>query len=222
MRVRRLRNDRQVPHPVADRRREPARQVGVLLLTALAACPCGSHAGGDRPPAAPAGSFSIPRSQGPVIIDGKGDERSWQSAFRSPVFQDTGGRAVPFTELRATADDQFLYLEVYVGDIDIESVGDVVKLDVGPVHVELTPKGATAPAGVRTAVDTEDTVDNPKDMDEEWVNEVAIPWSMLGSHEVPVRALRIDVGHGDRPHALAWPLAAPALLRFDAEAGSGR
>ncbi len=150
----------------------------------------------------------------PIVIDGKCGEKSWQTSFRSPTFIDAHGQRNPTTQLRATADDENLYIEVYVADIDLQSKGDVVKLDVGPIHIELTPKGATAPAGIRAAVDTDDTVDNPNDDDEEWTNEVAIPWSLLPSHVVAVRALRIDVGRNKLPHALAWPRSAPALLRF--------
>jgi hypothetical protein len=152
-----------------------------------------------------------------MTIDGKCGEKSWQFAFRSPPFEDARGSINPHAELRATADDQNLYVEVYVADIDMESKGDVVKLDVGPVHVDLGPKGATAPPGVRTAVDSDDTVDNPTDNDEEWVNEIAIPWSMLGGHEVAVRAFRVDVGREGPPHAMAWPARGPALLRYESK-----
>jgi hypothetical protein len=158
----------------------------------------------------------VPRARGPITIDGKCGEKSWQFAFRSPPFEDATGGINPHAELRATADDANLYLEIYVADVDIESRGDIVKLDVGPLHVDLGPKGAVAPPGVRTAVDCDDTVDNPKDNDEEWVNEVAVPWALLGSHEVAVRALRIDAGRGGPPHAMAWPRSAPMLLKFDA------
>jgi hypothetical protein len=190
-----------------------------FVLALMGACACGGRSENARSRPEPVGRFDVPRAGEPIIIDGKCGEKSWQISFRSPTFIDAQGRRNPTTQLRATADDENLYIEVYVADIDLESKGDVVKLDVGPVHVELTPKGATAPAGVRTAVDTDDTVDNPNDDDEEWTNEVAIPWSLLGSHEVAVRALRIDVGRNKPAHALAWPPSAPALLRFDPKLG---
>jgi len=200
--------------------RHPRLAASVVAWVLAAGCHGASHPAGTRPPVAPVGTFSVPRAQGPITIDGKCGEKSWQTAFRSPAFIDAQGRRNPSTQLRATADDENLYIEVYVADIDIESKGDVVRLDVGPVHVELTPKGATAPAGVRTAVDTDDTIDNPTDDDEEWVNEVAIPWSLLGSHDVLVRAFRIDVGRVGPPHGLAWPRSAPALLKFDPKAST--
>jgi len=190
------------------------------MLALIAAAPAfGACKSGCGTPAAST-AISIPRADGPITIDGKCGERSWQHAFRSPAFEDADGGINPHAELRATADEENLYFEVYVGDIDIESNGDVVNLDVGPVHIELRPKSASAPAGVRTAVDCDDTIDDPKHMDEEWVNEVAIPWSLLGTHEVSVRAARVDVGANQAPHAMAWPRNAPALLRFDPTAAA--
>lgn len=189
-----------------------------LVLSVLALVPGCKRELPANPPPKPEGTFAIPRARGPIKIDGKCGDESWRYAFRSPPFVDSHGHATPHGELRATADDENLYLEVYAADVDIRSHGDVVKLDVGSIHVELTPVGATAPAGVRTAVDTDDLIDDAKGNDEEWVNEVAIPWSLLGSHDVPVRAFRIDVGHNEPPHGMAWPRYAPAMLSFRPDA----
>ena len=175
-------------------------------LALLSACRCGG--------AASAGTFDVPRTVDAIVIDGQCTEKSWKSAFLSPLFADSHGATAPFTKLLATADDDTLFLAVYVADIDIESKGDEVRLEVGPLHLVVTPKGGTAPPGVRLAVDTDDTIDDPRDYDEEWVSEIAIPWSLLGTREVPVRAMRVDVGHGEPPHAMAWPPFAKAVLRF--------
>jgi hypothetical protein len=189
------------------------RGAAAVVIAASMSAGCRSHT--TRGPTAPVGEAAIPRVRGPIVIDGKCDEPSWQLAFRSPSFIDAQGRRNPSTQLRATADADNLYIEVFVADVDVESHGDVVKLDAGPVHIEVTPKNVIAPAGVRSALDVDDTIDNPKDDDEEWVGELAIPWSLVGGHDVPVRALRIDVGRNGPPHALAWPRSAPTLLRFD-------
>lgn len=151
-----------------------------------------------------------------MTIDGHCREPSWRSAFRSPPFVDAAGDSSPYTELRAVADDTYLYVEVFVADHDIESAGDRIELSVGPLRLTLRPKGTVLPAGIQSGMETDDTIDNPSDLDEEWVNELAIPWSLLGSREVPVRALRIDATQGRPPHALAWPAASPALLRLKA------
>jgi hypothetical protein len=186
-----------------------------LFVTFGSAFAFGCRPKDGHPIPATIGVFAIPRAREAIVVDGKCGEESWQTAFRSPSFIDAQGRRNPSAQLRATADNDNLYIEVYVADIDIESAGDVIKLDVGPVQVELTPKGAKAPPGVRTAVDTDDTIDNAKDDDEEWINELAIPWSLLKSYDVPVRVLRIDVGRNGPSHAMAWPRNGLALLRFD-------
>jgi hypothetical protein len=191
----------------------------LVFLSFFAACHRGEPAA-KHLPLHPVGAFPVPRARGPIQIDGQCREESWQFAFRSPPFEDANRNINPHAELRATADDDNLYVEVYVADIDIESKGDIVKLEVGPLHFDLMPRGTTAPAGVRTAIDCDDTIDNPGDNDEEWVYELAIPWSMLGTREVPIRALRIDVGRGGPPHAMAWPRSEPTVLRFDSKAGS--
>jgi hypothetical protein len=201
------------------RRLSPRAALCAKGLLALGAVTLGCHGHGPvaDQPSPPAVVVAIPRAPGPIAIDGKccGDQ-GWRDSFESPLLQDSRGHTAPFTRLRATADDANLYLEVYVADADIRSHGDLVRLTVGPVVVELTPKGVHAPSGVRTAVDFDDTVDDTRSNDEEWVNEVAIPWALLGSHEVPVRAFRVDVGVGGPPHALAWPRSGPALFRFGA------
>lgn len=188
-----------------------------LIAIGLLGGACGRA---PKPPAAPAipptGVFAVPRASEKIVVDGQCTEHSWTFAFRSPAFEDSLKHIAPHTELRATADDDNLYIEIYVADIDVESK-DEIRLEVGPEHIVITPRGVTAPPGITGAVFCDDTIDNPKDSDEEWVSEVSIPWKMLGGHSALVRALRIDVGRGERPHALAWPPLAPALLKFDAE-----
>jgi hypothetical protein len=195
------------------------RRPSVVRLLALAAAGlgCNAHGGVADHLAPPAAVVEIPRAADPITIDGKCcADPGWRESFESPLFQDSRGHTAPFTRLRAAADDVNLYVEVYVADADVRSQGDLVRLTVGPVVVELTPKGGRAPPGVRTAVDTDDIIDDARSNDEEWVNEVAIPWALLGSREVPVRAFRVDVGVGGPPHALAWPPSGPAMFRFGA------
>jgi hypothetical protein len=146
-----------------------------------------------------------------MVVDGKLLERSWPKAWRSPPFQDAKGSTAPHTELRVVADDANVYVALYVADVDIEASGDSVEVDVGAIHVVVTPRGGTAPPGVRVAADTDDAVDNPNDLDEEWTGEIAIPRSLLAPGEVLVRATRTDVGHQEQPHTLT---ARPATLRL--------
>jgi hypothetical protein len=182
-------------------------------------CRCGGAASSRAAPVArtpaPTVAFQIPRTVDPIVIDGEGVERSWHNAFRSPPFKDSIGRISPHTELRAVADDDNLYLLVYVGDIDIRSQGDEVTVDVGSLRVVFTPTGGRGPEGVRVTGHTDDTIDKPSSLDEEWIGEAAIPWMLLGTRSPTVHAVRVDVGH-DRPvHELAWPAGPPAILQFD-------
>ena len=176
-----------------------------VLLAACLLLSCG------RPPAS---SIPVPRTVDAIRVDGACSETSWRSAFRSPFFVDASGASAPLTELRATADDNFLYLEVYAADIDIETKGDQVQLEVGPLHLLLKPKEAVVPPGVKAVVDTDDTLDHPADHDEEWVSEIAIPRAMLDEKAIAVRALRTDVSRGKPAHALAWPRDGKALLHL--------
>jgi hypothetical protein len=150
------------------------------------------------------------------VIDGHLREASWQTgkAFKSPLFADGLGKSAPYTELRATADDNYLYIELYIADLDIESQSDRVDLTVGPLKLVIKPKDSILPPGVKLGLDIDDSIDRPEELDEEWVPEIAIPWALLGSHEVQVRAFRIDGSRGIPPHALAWPPSGPALFRF--------
>jgi hypothetical protein len=156
--------------------------------------------------------FEIPRRVDAITVDGKPDEKSWKPAFRSPLFVDAHGHTTPFTQLFATADDDALYLVIYVGDADVRS-RDEMRVDVGPLRIVATPRGATAPSGVTVAVDTDATIDDPNHDDEEWIAEARIPWTLLGTRAPAVRAFRMDVGKQE-PHALAWPPDGRAILRF--------
>jgi hypothetical protein len=161
--------------------------------------------------------IDVPRTRDTIVIDGHSREGSWQTgkAYKSPLFSDAQGTSAPYTELRAVADDEYLYIELYVGDLDIESASDRVDLTVGPLKLVIKPKESILPPGVKLGLDIDDTIDRPEDFDEEWVPEIAIPWSLLGSRAVLVRAFRIDGSKGKPPHAMAWPPAGPALFRFN-------
>ena len=187
----------------------------VLVLLVAISGVLGCHRGREKRsdhPSSASPVYDVPRTVDPIAIDGKCLETSWRTAFRSPLFTDSHGRPVPFTQIFATATSDTLYLAVYVGDVDVRT-NDEVRLDVGSLHIVTRPRGAVAPPGVKLAVDTDATIDDPSHDDEEWITEIAIPWSLLGTRTPTIRAFRIDVGHGE-PHALAWPPYSTATLRF--------
>jgi hypothetical protein len=90
--------------------------------------------------------------------------------------------------------------------------------------LEVTPRGALADAlgadrawdsGTRVACDTDGTIDDPRDDDEEWVVELAVPLASLGpivtTGNVPITIERIDVG-GKGPRRRLLPYT--AILSF--------
>jgi hypothetical protein len=158
--------------------------------------------------------IELPRAEGPIVADGNLEEPSWPRAFRSAPFEDEQGGTTPHTELRATADDEALYLLIYVADDDLQSSGDRVRLEVGDLRFEFTPSQTVAPAGVQVGRDLDGTLDNPKDDDEEWITEIALPWALLRATEPAIRVVRTDVGRGHAPRTLVWPRRERAVLRF--------
>ncbi len=187
------------------------RHVGALALAcAVSACRCGAAA--PESAGTPPLHVAVSAISGPIQIDGELGEDAWHAAFKSRPFEDARKVDRPFTELRAAADAATLYLAVYAADLDLRSDGDRIEVDVGPLHLTLTPAGGTAPQGVLRATDLDGTLDSPRDDDEEWVSEVAIPRRLLPAGPIRVRALRIDAGREGRPHALAWPREGHAEL----------
>ena len=223
-------------------RRPPPLDLRALRLAAgavlLLAC-CGRAAScGAHPPSAPAPScaakaLTATRAARAPTPDGKLDEPDWVRAGSTGAFVDaTGaGALVAHTEARVLWDDAGLYLALYAAD---EDIGDDDHLDVtlagadgGVFTWELPPngkvrcrlgKGACGPmAGVTGAADSDGTLNDSSDDDEEWTAEVAIPWAALGASAPPAR-LAINFGRTDRPKGhpqrrLAWslPCGADAL-----------
>lgn len=196
-----------------------------LALLGLAACArCSAPA--PAPPAPPPVTIEIPRTRGPIVIDGEAEEETWPNAWRSPPFEDAKGRHSPHTELRLAGDDEKLYVLVYVADEDLRTTaraddprgtGDRVRLSLGPLTIVLSPGGAALTGGVKAAMDVDGTVDDGDDDDEEWVTEVSVPWTAVGGDQardegVLVRAVRLDAPRGERERALAWPREAPAKV----------
>jgi hypothetical protein len=56
-------------------------------------------------------------------------------------------------------------------------------------------------SGMKVAVDTDGTINNPKDEDEEWVVEAALPLRSLGLKGAPGEKLTIEISRCDTPRA---------------------
>ncbi len=152
---------------------------------------------------------------------------------RTGAFVRADGRAArPVSEARVLWDDANLYLSLYAADEDIRAAkvaadgpvwaGDAFTVEVGSpdgtVHsIAVGPSGiisdaAWAPgraadhrwqSGAKAAIDLDGTLDDPRDRDEEWVVELAIPFPALGvapgaEVRLPIALRRCDVHEGGR------------------------
>jgi hypothetical protein len=167
-----------------------------IVLLALVAC--GRHDEPPAPPPAPgppAGNV-VAHTTGPIKIDGDWDEPDWpRHAFRAQFVGDDGQLSRPSSELRMLRDDKDLIVALYAADENIET-RDAFDFAIGPVSLHVDATGTITPeiAGVvaKTGFD-EGTLDDPKDDDEEWVVELAIPLDKIGKGSLPVKASRCDV-----------------------------
>ena len=142
---------------------------------------------------------AVPHTPGPIKIDGEWDEPDWaKHAMRGQFFGPDGQLARPSSEVRFLRDDHDLIIALYAADEDIEHTdGFDLTIDTMTLHAAATGVVTPAVPGLRAKSGfDEGTLDNPKDDDEEWVVEVAIPLTALppgqaGRHQV--RASRCDV-----------------------------
>jgi hypothetical protein len=169
----------------------------------------------------------VPRAKGPIVVDGEFEEPAWRDAALGGAFLDPKGEAArPHSELRALWGPSGLYLALYAADQNIEekdpkpdgplwnadSFRLVFELDGEERQLDIAPHGAVTDgvrvpgravdfgwqSGARVGSDVDGTVNDRRDDDEEWVEEVLVPWSALGlqgkaGEQVTVRASRCDV-----------------------------
>lgn len=177
--------------------------------------------------APPATVLRVPHAKGPIVVDGEFEDPAWRDAALSGAFLDAAGAAArPHSEMRFLWDESGLYLALYAADENIEEKapvpdgplwkadsfhlvfegdGEERQLDIAP-HGAVTDglrRGGGAvdytwQSGVRVGSDVDGTVNDRSDDDEEWVEEVAVPWAALGLQGKPgepftLRASRCDV-----------------------------
>lgn len=153
----------------------------------------------------------------------------------------TRDQAHPYSEVRFLWDAKTLYLALYAADEDIRGPAgrsltpparpdvftvrfaapdrpkDVLQLVIGPTgkvtSTRLTRHGARVPwaSGVRLGVDRDGTLNTPRDYDEEWVVEAAVPLAALGVRARVGATLRVGIMRCDTPkdghrHCGTWGL----------------
>ncbi len=146
------------------------------LLLALSVIACGhTSSTGDR---------EVPHATGVLKIDGEWREPDWlNTALRGQFVGSDGQLSRPTSEVRFLRDDTTLYIGCYAADDDIRST-DGFDLDLGSLalHIDATGKATPDLPGMRVGVDRDGTLDDPKNFDEEWRLEIAVPIEALPTH----------------------------------------
>jgi hypothetical protein len=188
----------------------------IAIGIVIGASALGAFLGMRMKPAPPASgaTFVIPRTSTPIKIDGELDEPSWVgSPARTGAFV-----GKPYSDARMLWDDTTLYLALYAADEDIETratepdafhlVFDVKgvkhELDVSP---DCVVTDHAWKSGARVACDTDGTINEPNDMDEEWVVEMALPLETVGiERDVPFHLSieRCDTPKHEQRSCTSW------------------
>lgn len=166
-----------------------------LAITMLAIVPLAARADSKS-------VLVIPQVGAPLHCDGELDEVAWRTPARTGAFVDaTGEKAAPYSDARFLRDDKYLYVALYAADEDIRST-DAFVLDLasgrGHTRIRFMAGGKLAPElkGAKIAVDTDGSIDQPQNDDEEWVVEAALPLADLpfaADGSVSARLERCDV-----------------------------
>ena len=93
--------------------------------------------------------------------------------------------------MRVARDDRYVYLTIYCADEDLRAT-DAVHVGLGAASFDAHPTGALdgAPPGTKVGADVDGTLNDPKDDDEEWVLEVAVPRAAIGPDPTPALTAR--------------------------------
>jgi len=194
---------------------------GLRIVSARAAVP---HALDTSPST----TLVVPRATSTMQIDGELEELAWNDApARTGPLLHGGEQARPYSDARALWGNGMLYLALYAADEDISApatahdqplwTGDAFQLvfrrDGVERSIDVSPRGTVSDgerrAGAasfdarwesraKVAVDQDGTVDDPSDVDEEWIVEMAIPLDALGLRGEPGERIGLDVRRCDR------------------------
>jgi hypothetical protein len=186
-----------------------------VLGTSFVLAACKHHR--DAPPIALAPG-EVPMVTAPIVVDGELHERDWNAIARFAAFTANGAEARPYSQIRLLRDSQTLYVGLYAADQDIRST-DAFELALGTLTLSIDPRGRITPpvAGARATADVDETLDDPRDEDEEWVIEAAIPIAAIPPGTTTIHAARCDTpkdgtqrcGSWDGPLALSLAAVSP-------------
>ena len=133
---------------------------------------------------------------GAIVLDGELAEAGWNARAQRGVFLGADGTlARPYSEIRLLADAATLYVGLYAADEDLEP-SDAFELQLGALAVTVHADGKVVPQ-LPSAIDRDGTLGQPKDDDEEWVVELAVPRAQLGPD--PNAPLAVSARRCDTP-----------------------
>jgi hypothetical protein len=182
-----------------------------LAVVAAALALAGCQRRREAPPVVVPGD--VPVATMPIDVDGALHERAWNEQARVAAFTAAGHEARPFSQIRLLRDAGTLYVGLYAADQDIRST-DAFELAIGTLTMSIDARGRVTPpvAGVRAVVDVDETLDDPRDEDEEWVVEAAIPLAAIPPGTTAIHAARCDTPKDGTQRCGAWdgPLVLPA------------
>jgi hypothetical protein len=143
----------------------------------------------------------VPRARASIVLDGDSDDPGWTAppgpARTGPFRFASGARARPYADARVVWGDDQLYVLLYAADEDIRSRGEHFRLTFSrggrSFALDVTPdgqvrgtvrdeRGASSgwPSGAHASREIDGTLDDPRDRDEEWSVELALPLASLG------------------------------------------
>jgi hypothetical protein len=187
-----------------------------------------SHVRATEPrPRAAVTELSVPRATSEIHVDGELDDAAWnESAARTGAFVTGADVARPYSDARLAWRDGVLYVALYAADEDIVAptmthdaplwTGDsfhlVFRRGALERSIDVSPRGvmtdgerngggnfdARWESRARIAVDSDGTVDDSKDEDEEWIVEMAIPLKELGLADAAGERIGLEISRCDR------------------------
>jgi len=197
----------------------------LVVVAVLAALVALAAVRSKAPLVPPAGATQLPRAAGPIAVDGEVDDPGWLGpVYRTGAFSPERPHAE--ARMTWDARDLFVALYAADHDVRVSpnaspdaplwKDGDEFRVVIGTAageHViEVAPSGVVTDArrppwggeldvawqsGARTAHDVDGTIDDPRDDDEEWVIEMAVPLASLGLTGRPGEWLRASVRRCD-------------------------
>jgi hypothetical protein len=171
----------------------------------------------------------VPHVPSPPVIDGSVDEPAWRGPLASTgTLPNEDSRKMTDSSVRAIWSGQELFLVLYAADDDIRAtvttpdaplwqedafrVAFAIPGDPRLRVIYVSPLGTLTDAyiegdavdmswqsGARVGCDVDGTMNDPRDDDEEWVVEMAVPLASIGLRGVPGERVGFSVRRCDAP-----------------------